>query len=111
MRAPVPFPDPHHDGFVLALWDADLPEDALSTLFARMVAMGARHVAIPVFGCQSNPASADVGSCEVASYPRALALARAVRDHGLSVGFLPIVADERWSWRGTFEPEDRATWF
>jgi hypothetical protein len=111
MRPPVPFPDPYHDGYVIALWDADLPPDVLTALFARVAAAGARHVAIPVFGCQSDPASADVGSCELASYARALALARAGRERGLSIGFLPIVAGKLWEWRGEFEPADRAGWF
>lgn len=111
MRTPVPFPDAYHDGYVITLWDTDLPPDALATLFAHAEATGARHVAVPVFGCQSDPGSADVGSCEVASYARALAIARAGRDRGLSVGFLPIVAGKRWEWRGEFEPDDRAGWF
>jgi hypothetical protein len=110
-RSPTPFTDAYHDGFVLTLWDADVPKEVLDTIFARMKNAGARTVTIPVFGCQTDRSSADVGSCEVASRARALDLARAVRDHGLGVGFLPIVAGKRWEWRGEFEPEDRATWF
>jgi hypothetical protein len=110
-RVPIPFADPYHDGFVLALWDVEVTKEVLAALFARMTAIGARHLTIPVFGCQSDPRSADVGSCEVASRGRALELARAGRDHGLTVGFLPIVASKRWEWRGEFEPSDRAGWF
>jgi beta-glucosidase len=110
-RAPTPFSDPYRDGYVLALWDTDLPREALESLFARVAATGARHVTIPVFGCQTDIRSGDVGSCEVASRRRALDLARAGRDHGFSVGFLPIVAGKRWEWRGHFEPADRAAWF
>lgn len=110
-RPAVPFTDERHDGYVLALWDEDIPADALEALFARLKGNGARHVTIPVFGCQTDPASADVGSCEVASRARALDLARAARDHGFGTSFLPIVAGKRWEWRGEFEPEDRAAWF
>lgn len=109
-RDPVPFSDAYHDGYVLVLW-ADVPRDTLSRLFARMKATGARHLTIPVFGCQSDRTSSDVGSCEIASRARALDLARMGRDHGFGVGFLPIVAGKRWEWRGFFEPRDRARWF
>ena len=110
-RTPVPFTDARHDGYVLALWDVSLPRDILATLFTRMKDDGARHLTIPLFGCQSDPRSADVGSCEVASRVRAFDLARAGRDHGLTVGLLPIVVSKRWEWRGEFEPEDPAGWF
>jgi hypothetical protein len=76
-----------------------------------MKATGARHLTIPVLGCQTAPASEDVGACVVASRARALDLARAGRDAGLTVGFLPIVEGKRWEWRGEFEPDDRARWF
>jgi len=110
-RAPVPFADAYHDGYVLALWDAEIPREALARIFARMKATGARHLTIPVLGCQTDPASADVGACEIASRARALDLARAGRDHGLGVGLLPILTTRRWAWRGEFEPADRAAWF
>src|SRR5689334_12198490 len=83
-RAPVPFTDAGHDGYVLTLWDAELPREVLATLFARMKDTGARHLTIPLFGCQSDPGSADVGSCQIASRERAFDLARAGREHGLS---------------------------
>ncbi|MFT3769650.1 MAG: hypothetical protein QM820_29795 [Minicystis sp.] len=111
MRSPVPFTDAYQDGYVLVLWDVEIPDDTLSAIFTRMKAAGARHLTVPVFGCQSDPGSSDVGSCEVASRSRALDLARAGRDHGFSIGFLPIVASKRWEWRGEFEPVDHEAWF
>jgi hypothetical protein len=96
---------------VLSLWDRAIPRRVLAALFARLTATGARHLTIPVFGCQTDRGSADVGSCELVSRARALDLARAGRDHGFTVSFLPIVAGKRWEWRGEFEPEDRAGWF
>ncbi|APR79805.1 Hypothetical protein A7982_05152 [Minicystis rosea] len=107
----MPFTDARHDGYVLTLWDVELPPEVLEALFARMKATGARHLAIPLFGCQSDIRSRDVGSCEIASRARAFDLARAGRDAGFSVSFLPIVAGKRWEWRGEFEPRDREGWF
>lgn len=86
-------------------------------MLSRIQASGARHLAIPYFGCQTDIYSSDVGACEV--YARGLqpfrsdpiTLARRAQAYGFDVSFLPIIATPDWQWRGFFDPIDVPAWF
>lgn len=121
-RAAMQFGDAYRDGVVLVLWANYSPEQ-INGFLDRILETGTDHVTIPVFGCQSDIHSSDVGSCEVrlqtagtihGNRPFAgqpfLAAELAVQK-GFKVTFLPIVVTKNWEWRGFFDPKDVDGWF
>src|SRR5688572_15668786 len=91
VREPRPFAKPYRDGFVFTLWDPSISDARIAELIARIPPTGATHVQIPIWGCQSDPKSSDVGSCEVISRTMMSRAAREAARQGLKVTLLPIV--------------------
>lgn len=119
LRAPVPFTDAYRDGYVWVLWGqgyvepkASVPDEAAARAMLRRIGeAGARHITLPVWGCQSDLRSADVGACTIGDAQYTYALARLARSEGFETSFLPIVLTPAWEWRGFFDPRDVDAWF
>ena len=96
---------------ILVLWKTNISDQELTTFVDRMVQSGARHVVIPVWGCQSNSVANDVGGCRVFDPQFHIRQAHAIQARGIQTSFLPIIATPRWEWRGTFRPSNLDHWF
>lgn len=107
----VSFSRPYHDGAVVVLWETNYTQAQLDAIIARAIQAGVRTLEVPVFGCQSNITSSDVGACELGSRAQELLLVQRAAAAGLNVSVLPIVATPTWDWRGLFNPTDVAGWF
>lgn len=99
------------DSLVVVLWNTQVSDQELTKYFDKYIAIGVKHVTLPVWGCQSSAQSSDVGSCVYQDPALSLRLAKMAKDRGLTVSFLPIVGTKTNEWRGQFEPADVKAWF
>lgn len=106
-----PIPTPYQDGYVLLLWDSEATDEIRLRMIRETKDQGVKHVAIPVFGCQSSLRSSDVDGCEVQSREHPFRTAALAAKEGLTVTFLPILTTKTWEWRGYMKPDDRDAWF
>src|SRR4051812_12125168 len=90
-REPVPFKDAYRDGYFFVPWHIGYSDDEYREMFCRLKQSGAREVTVPVYGCQSDSKSSDVGSCEVFSQAEFMRRARLALEAGLKASYLPIV--------------------
>ncbi|MBX9765961.1 MAG: hypothetical protein K2X47_01705, partial [Bdellovibrionales bacterium] len=96
---------------ILVIWDQKISDRDLNGFVDRMLQSGARHIVIPVWGCQSNSVANDVGSCRVFDPNFHMRQAWALQAKGLQTSFLPIVSTPQWEWRGMFRPSNLDHWF
>jgi hypothetical protein len=108
---PIPFEDPLQDGFVWTLWHEGYSEAQLDWMLDRLKQTGAKHIQVPVWGCQTSLISTDIGACEV--IPRDFAFQQVDRAiaKGFNTSILPIMTTKDWGWRGEFHPTDLDQWF
>src|SRR5262245_29617693 len=108
-REPRKFSQIHWDGFVF-FWPYLDNTAMLDQAFGRIAETGARHLTIPLFGCQTDKTSSDVGSCEIYKESIPLKQIERARANGFSVTVLPIVLSLSDDWRGDFDPTDYKKW-
>ncbi len=105
------FTDKFQDGYVWGLWQTNYTQTQLDQMIDRIIASGARHVEIPVFGCQTDLTSSDIHDCDVKEKALVLKMADRAKLKYLGVSFLPIMRTIKWEWRGFFAPSNLEAWF
>lgn len=110
-RTPIPYEHPYQDGYVFILWGDHHTIETRRALLQRIWETGSRHVSIPLFGCQTDLHSDDVGACTKTNRAFTKETAQLALSMGFSVAYLPILTTRSWEWRGFIEPTHVDRWF